>query len=46
MLEKEIQDILVQIPNIPHPSVPVGKSDADNITIREARYYPNFNERR
>ena len=24
MLEKEIQDILVQIPNIPHPSVPAG----------------------
>ena len=28
-LEKEIQDILVKIPNVPHPSVPVGKSDTD-----------------
>ena len=42
MLEKEIQDILVQIPNIPHPSVPVGKSDADNIIIREAGTIPTL----
>ena len=42
MLEKEIQDILVQIPNIPHPSVPVGKSDTDNITIREAGTIPTL----
>ncbi len=34
-LEKEIQDILVQIPNVPHPSVPQGKSDENNITIKE-----------
>ena len=34
-LEKEIQDILVQIPNIPFPTVPNGKSDADNVIIKE-----------
>ena len=34
MLQKDIQDILVQIPNIPHPSVPKGKSDENNITIK------------
>ncbi len=33
-LEKQIQDLLVQIPNIPHPSVPMGKSDADNVFVR------------
>ncbi|MAW21245.1 MAG: serine--tRNA ligase [Flavobacteriales bacterium] len=42
ILEKEIQEILVQIPNIPHPSVPVGKSDADNITIKEVGKIPTL----
>lgn len=39
-IAKEIQNILVQIPNIPHPSVPVGKTDADNITIKEVGKLP------
>ena len=39
-LEKEIQDILVQIPNIPFPTVPNGKSDADNVTINEVGTIP------
>jgi seryl-tRNA synthetase len=41
-LEKEIQSILVQIPNIPHPSVPKGKSDSDNRTIKEVGKIPNL----
>ena len=40
MLQKDIQDILVQIPNVPHPSVPQGKSDENNITIKEAGTIP------
>ncbi len=43
-LEKEIQDILVQIPNVPHPSVPVGKSDTNNITIKEVGTIPTLIE--
>ena len=43
-LEKEIQDILVQIPNIPHPTVPAGKSDADNVTIKEVGTIPTLME--
>lgn len=39
-IAKEIQNILVQIPNIPHPSVPAGKTDADNITIKEVGKIP------
>jgi len=39
-LEKEIQDILVQIPNIPHPTVPLGKSDADNVILKEVGTIP------
>ena len=41
-LEKQIQDILVQIPNIPHCSVPAGKSDADNIIVKESGNIPNL----
>jgi len=32
--EKGIENLLVLIPNIPHPSVPKGKSDADNVFVR------------
>jgi len=41
-LEKQIQDILVQIPNVPHSSVPSGKSDADNVTIKESGKIPTL----
>ncbi|MDC3305329.1 serine--tRNA ligase [Flavobacteriales bacterium] len=43
-LEKEIQDILVQIPNIPHPTVPLGKSDADNVILKEVGTIPTLME--
>jgi len=43
-LEKEIQNILVQIPNIPHPTVPAGKSDADNVTLKEVGTIPTLME--
>jgi seryl-tRNA synthetase len=33
-LEARIQDLLLVVPNPPHPSVPVGTSDADNLTVR------------
>ena len=42
MLEKEIKDILVQIPNVPHLSVPKGKSAENNITIKEVGSIPNL----
>ncbi len=41
-LQKEIQDILVKIPNIPHPTVPTGKSDADNITLKKVGEIPTL----
>jgi len=43
-LEKEIQDILFQIPNIPYPTVPAGKSDADNVTLKEVGAIPTLME--
>ncbi len=41
-LENEIKTILVQIPNIPHTSVPAGKSDTDNIIIKQEGEIPNL----
>ena len=39
-LQQQIKDILLQIPNVPHYSVPAGKSDADNIIIKESGEMP------
>jgi len=45
-LESEIQKLLLSIPNLPHPSVPRGRSEADNREIkrwgepREFHYEP------
>lgn len=33
-LEKKIQEILVQLPNIPHESVPTGKDSSENVEVR------------
>jgi len=33
-LDQELHDILVWIPNIPHPTAPVGQSEEDNVEIK------------
>jgi seryl-tRNA synthetase len=33
-VDEAIEALLVQVPNVPHPSVPSGKSDADNVEVR------------
>ncbi len=50
-LERELQDVgsglnelLVQIPNLPHSSVPPGKSDRENRIIREGGSLPSLPE--
>jgi len=40
--EVRLQQILVGIPNIPHPSVPVGKSADDNVEVRRWGTPPKF----
>ncbi len=40
--ENQIWEKLVQIPNVPHSSVPNGKSDADNETIKEVGEIPQL----
>ena len=33
-VDDAIEALLVQVPNVPHPSAPPGKSDADNVEVR------------
>jgi len=33
-LDERIKDLLLQLPNIPHPTTPIGKSEDDNPVIR------------
>ena len=41
-LEERLQDILTAIPNLPHGSVPVGKSADDNLEVRRWGTPPKF----
>ena len=40
--EKKVFDFLLEIPNLPHPSVPVGKDEHDNPLVREVGDPPAF----
>lgn len=40
--EKELLTALVQLPNLPHASVPAGKSAEDNLTVREGGQMPSL----
>ena len=42
VLEAEIDDLMLAIPNIPHESVPVGASEEDNVEIRRIGEAPAF----
>ncbi len=33
-LDKQLEELLLQVPNIPHPSVPTGKDESDNVVVR------------
>jgi len=41
-LEEQFRDLLAGIPNLPHESVPVGKSADDNVEVRRAGQAPAF----
>ncbi|MCP3925419.1 MAG: serine--tRNA ligase [Desulfobacterales bacterium] len=41
-LEETINDIIIGIPNIPHPSVPSGKTEDDNDLLKEVGDVPTF----
>ncbi|GAB4348929.1 MAG: serine--tRNA ligase [Candidatus Abyssubacteria bacterium] len=40
--DEQIRALLLAIPNIPHPSVPLGASEADNVEIRRWGEPPSF----
>jgi seryl-tRNA synthetase len=33
-LDNQLEELLLQVPNIPHPTVPVGKDESGNIVVR------------
>src|SRR5206468_4839814 len=35
VVDEAIEELLAQVPNMPHPSVPPGTSDADNVEVRK-----------
>ncbi len=41
-IEKELQDLLVRVPNLPGPTVPKGKTPEDNEVIHEFGKIPEF----
>ena len=41
--EKRMRELLTTLPNIPHESVPVGKTEADNVEVRRWGAKPEFN---
>jgi len=42
-LEKEFNNLMLQIPNLPLDDVPVGKDERDNVVLREVLERPKFN---
>ena len=40
--EKTLNDKLISLPNAPHPTVPVGKSEADNVVVGEFGVKPEL----
>ncbi len=32
--DRQLEELLLQVPNLPHPSVPQGESEADNVMVR------------
>ncbi|ACO45372.1 serine--tRNA ligase [Deinococcus deserti] len=40
--EEQLRQLLLRVPNIPHPGVPVGKDDTDNVELRREGQVPVF----
>ena len=41
-IQSELQSLLLAVPNLPHESVPVGTSEADNVEVRRWGTLPTF----
>lgn len=42
VLDESLQQVLLSIPNMPHPSVPVGRSEEENVELRRVGEMPQF----
>ena len=42
-IQSDLQVLLLDIPNIPHPTVPEGKNENDNLIVREFGSVKSFN---
>jgi seryl-tRNA synthetase len=42
ILDTQLEDLLLQVPNVPHPSVPEGKGEGDNVVVRSWGEPPIF----
>lgn len=42
VVEKQLMDELVKLPNLPSPQVPIGKTPADNVVVREGGVKPQL----
>ena len=42
-LDSQIEELLLQVPNIPQPTVPPGKDERDNVVVRSWGDLPIFN---
>jgi seryl-tRNA synthetase len=41
-VEESLQEKLMRVPNVPHPDVPVGPNEEQNVTVREWGRKPSF----
>ncbi len=42
VIEKQLQEDIIKLPNLPHHSVPIGKTSEDNIVVRESGNKPEL----
>jgi len=42
VVEEEFSSLLMDLPNLPHPSTPIGRSEADNVVVRTWGTLPSF----
>lgn len=40
--EERLRGLLLRVPNLPHPSVPVGQDDSENVELRREGQLPQF----
>ena len=41
-VDERLQQRLLEVPNMPHPSVPVGRDERENVVIRQERELPGI----